>query len=271
MCIPRLLATTLYLTAIHSCIITECAYSEYSHLFSHHDCMHIHILLLYHYCMWKHRLQPLTLVSILYVHTEIAAIHSHTITVWCTLRLEASTLVSLLNVRPWTTTIHSCIITVCAYSKTTTIQSCIITLFAQTMGTYSFINTVCAPFNYSHPLFCQYCMCILNYSHSLLYYCIHTGYRHILFYHYCMCTLGLQPFTLVPILYMHPQTTTTYSSMITVCSYSDYSHPLLYQYLYQWPWPFYCLFGDTTNFSVWTATIRIFQKLCHCLQLPQYM
>jgi hypothetical protein len=89
-----------------------------------------------------------------------------------------------------------------------------------------------------------------------------------------MCTLGLQPFTLIAILYMHPQTITIYSSIITVCAYSDYSHPFLYhdcmctmimanhsciitvyaypdyshpplyQYLYQWLWPLYCLLRD---------------------------
>jgi hypothetical protein len=113
----------------------------------------------------------------------------------CTLRLQASTLSSLLCVHPETT------------------------------ATHSFISTVCASLNYSHPL---------------MYYCICTNYRHILFYHYCMCTLRLQPSTLVSILHVYPwttdihsciiRTTGTYSFIITVCASSDYSHPLLHQY-----------------------------------------
>jgi len=101
-------------------------------------------------------------------------------------RLQAHTLLSLLYVHPQTTAIHSCI-----------------TVFAQTTGTYTFIITACAPSDYSHPL---------------MYYSIRTDYRHILFYHYCMCTLRLQPSNLVSILYMHPWTTTIYSSIITVCA-----------------------------------------------------
>lgn len=116
----------------------------------------------------------------------------------CTLRLQASTLLSLLYVHPWTTTIHSCIITVCAY------------------------------LDYSHPILYHYFIC--------------GDYRHILFYHYRMCTLRLQPSTLVSILYAHPWTTPihsciitvfayttgTYSFIITICTPSDYSHPLSY-------------------------------------------
>jgi hypothetical protein len=146
MCIPRLLATTLYLTAIYPRIITEWAYSEYSHLFSYHDCMCIlslhpctlvsllyvntqttatypcinsvcaysdysHVLL-YYYCLWIHRLQPPTLVSILYVHTQD---YSHPLLYqfcMCILRLQPCTLVSLLYVHTQTTAIHSCTITV---------------------------------------------------------------------------------------------------------------------------------------------------------------
>ena len=125
---------------------------------------------------------------------------------------------------------YSCIITVCEYTDYSHLHlyqfcMCILTLLPSTLvallyvhprttAIRSCINTVCTSFNYSHPL--------------VYHYCIHTDYRHILFYHYCMCTLGLQPSTLVSILYMHPRTPTIYSSIITVYGYSDYSHPFLY-------------------------------------------
>jgi hypothetical protein len=59
---PSTFASFLYvhtqITAIHSCIIIVCAYSDYSHL------------LFYHYCMCILGLQPSTHVSLLYVHNH---------------------------------------------------------------------------------------------------------------------------------------------------------------------------------------------------------
>ena len=201
-------------------------------------------ILFYHYCMCILELQPSTR-GLLYLHS-----------------LQAHTLLSLQYVHPWTTAIHSCINTARAslnYSHPLVYHdwmwilrlqpsNCVSLLYLHRLQAHTLLSLLYVLL-YSHRLqartilsllyvhtrtkaihSCIISVCAsLNYSHPLLYhYCIHTDYRHILFYHYRMCTLGLQPSTLVSILYMHPRTTTIYSSIITVCAYSDYSHPFLY-------------------------------------------
>ena len=117
----------------------------------------------------------------------------------CILELQPSTHVSLLYV----------------HTQTTTIQSCIITLFVQTTGTYSFIITVCAPLDYSHPLFCQYCMCILELQPST---------PVLLYLH------KLQALTVSSLLYVHPRTTAIHSRTNTLHASSDYIHLFFYHH-----------------------------------------
>jgi hypothetical protein len=85
-CTLRLEASTLlsllnvhpWITTIHSCNTTVCAHSDYNHpiLYHYSICTDYRHILFYHYCMCTLRLQPSTLLSIMYVHPWTTAIHS---------------------------------------------------------------------------------------------------------------------------------------------------------------------------------------------------